>query len=318
MEIWIIFLSCRYVLILYVVNWLTNTCPHLLVVNCFSFLPIYFCLVPPITSFHVSILMFLLSPPNTLIPPHCLCPVPHTPLLWIVNMALSHGGQRKERRNKKPTEEGKKGWARERWKLKGKVTARDKNMQGDSEARNTNVRDNSRKRKRGILNHHQQGKYCFEIGHIPCRGCWLQTASAAPCRNGKGCVCVHACVHPSARCKAQTTGYILSPAISLYVSLIIPLPFWHCGQKTIFLLFFHFPSSSLCLYMMYLFLSPHEPPLLFSICLKNGQLVISSLQRRKSQPPHCYPQSALTVCLSLWADVSFFSQHVSFWTYIHL
>lgn len=108
MEIWIIFLSCRYVIILYVAHLLTNMCPRLLVVNCFSFLPIYFCLVPSITSSHVSILLFLLSPPNTLIPPHCLCPVPHTPLLWIVNMALSHSGQRKERRNKKQTEEEKK------------------------------------------------------------------------------------------------------------------------------------------------------------------------------------------------------------------
>lgn len=49
--------------------------------------------------------------------------------------------------------------------MKGKVSAREREMQRDSETRNKNVRDKTRKRERGILNHHQQGKYCFEIGH---------------------------------------------------------------------------------------------------------------------------------------------------------
>lgn len=36
-------------------------------------------------------------------------------------------------------------------RLKGKVTARDKNMQGGSQAQNQNVRDNGRKRRKGFL-----------------------------------------------------------------------------------------------------------------------------------------------------------------------
>lgn len=64
-----------------------------LVFNYFFFPPIG--LVILVMSSLSLNLMFLLSPPNTLVPPHCLCPVARNPLLWIVNMALTHSREKR-------------------------------------------------------------------------------------------------------------------------------------------------------------------------------------------------------------------------------
>lgn len=78
-------------------------------------------------------------------------------------MALIRGRQREERWDKKGRQEEKRQGEGE-MKLKGKVTARDKSKQGDSQAQNQKVRDNGEKEEERILNRHQRGKNCFETG----------------------------------------------------------------------------------------------------------------------------------------------------------
>lgn len=136
--------------------------------------------------------MFLLSPPNTLVPPHCLCPVRHNPLLWIVNMALTHS--REKRGGTKSRWRGKKNRQCEgEMKIERESTARDRNMRGDSEAGKKNVRDNFTKRKRGILNHHQQGKYCFEIGHATMQRLLAPNSFCRTLQKWKR-LCVYVCI----------------------------------------------------------------------------------------------------------------------------
>lgn len=84
--------------------------------------------------------------------------------------------------------------------MKGKVTVRERDMQGDSETQNKNVTDKSRKRAREILNHHQRGKYCFEIGHATMQRLLPPNSFCLTLQKWERlCVCcVCACVLPSA------------------------------------------------------------------------------------------------------------------------
>lgn len=132
-----------------------------------------------------------------------------------------------------------------------------------------------------------------------CRGWRLQTASATPCRNVKGCVVrtlhVRFPLPHSACCRALTTWYILSAAISLSVRLIIPLPDSIDIRPSFISLL---SPVSVCFSLsVRLFVPLCEPALLFSRCPKYGQLVIFCLQPRKKQPFEFYSRThSLCVC----------------------
>ena len=171
-------------------------CPHTLVLHCAWSLP-------------QPVLCFFFSPPLLR-----SCPVPHTALLWMLNTALSHGGQGRG-------EEGREGKEKEREKKQHKTDrggerrseGRDVNRKGKLTARrwgtcrqtarlrNKNVRDKSRKSKRRILNHHRRGKHCFEIGHAtmqrllaPNSFCRTLQKCERLCVRVCACVCVRVCV----------------------------------------------------------------------------------------------------------------------------
>lgn len=106
-------------------------------------------------------------------------------------MAPSHGRQRKERRDKKQTKEGNKGRSEGEMKIEREVTARDSNMRGDSHERTQNGRDTMSERKRGIINYHQQGKYCFEVGHATMQSLLAPNSFCRTLQKPKRlCVCV--------------------------------------------------------------------------------------------------------------------------------
>lgn len=105
-----------------------------------------------------------------LIPPYYVCLVSHTLLRWILNAALSHGGHAKREGGREKTDRGEEGGKKEA--KQGRAENWKGKLQRETGTRRVTARHgiwmweiNQERGERGILNHHQPGKYCFEIGH---------------------------------------------------------------------------------------------------------------------------------------------------------
>lgn len=195
---------------------------------------------------------------------------------------------------------------------------RDNNWKGkfqwerDGETQNNNARDKSRKNRReGFLTITDRGKYCFEIGHatmrrMPAPDSFHRTLQECE----RLCVCranAHVCILLP-HCKALTTGaHPLSGYLSACVGATSLLRFTPCTDgPSLFSLFP--PSFSLCICLL---VSPSEPHLPLSRCLKYGQLVISCLQQRKQPTSRFCPQTR-SPCVCLCASF-FHSRCVCSW-----